>query len=262
MRWRILRTLLHKEALRHLANRGGIVMVLLLLVASMLLSFFGTKSGQPTGGLMPSVQRCYVDYDDNDAAFVAHLRNNVSPELVERVRFRRLANAPTDAEGRIVYAHTAGAIQLRPPERPGSARKVWVWYPGDDDSGMAPYETWFWKESARYERSIQPSEGGVRPSIEEQRSSLAGGLDPRSGIATSLVLFGLFFVCVYLLPSMTCEERERGVLLAQALSPASTAELLAARFIFYPRSAWCWRRPWRRPTTRACCCGRSSGWRW
>jgi hypothetical protein len=29
MRWRILCTLLHKEALRHLANRGGIVLVFL-----------------------------------------------------------------------------------------------------------------------------------------------------------------------------------------------------------------------------------------
>ena len=49
-----------------------------------------------------------------------------------------------------------------------------------------------------------------------------------------LVLFGLFFVCVYLLPSLTCEERERGVLLAQVLSPATTGEILAAKFLFYP----------------------------
>src|SRR5262249_59326406 len=63
---------------------------------------------------------------------------------------------------------------------------------------------------------------------------LKGGLDPRSGIATSLVIFGMFFVCVYLLPSLSCEERERGVLLAQALSPAAPREILAARFLFYP----------------------------
>src|SRR5262249_20491787 len=61
-----------------------------------------------------------------------------------------------------------------------------------------------------------------------------GGLDARSGLTTALVLFGLFFVCVYLLPSLTCEERERGVLLAQALSPASPGEILAAKLLFYP----------------------------
>src|SRR5262249_54894859 len=54
------------------------------------------------------------------------------------------------------------------------------------------------------------------------------------GVATALVLFGLFFVCVYLLPSLACEERERGVLLAQVLSPAAPREILAARFLFYP----------------------------
>jgi hypothetical protein len=49
-----------------------------------------------------------------------------------------------------------------------------------------------------------------------------------------LVLFALFFFCVYLLPALTCEERERGVLLAQALSPASPWEIVAAKLIFYP----------------------------
>ena len=33
---------------------------------------------------------------------------------------------------------------------------------------------------------------------------------------------------------MMCEERRRGILLAQALSPASPAEIMAAKFLFYP----------------------------
>jgi hypothetical protein len=107
---------------------------------------------------------------------------------------------------------------------------------------MAPFELWFWKEALRYTQSRRAAsavESGSAVTeldlgFESERSSLSGGMDPRSGLATSLVLFGLFFVCVYLLPSLTCEERERGVLLAQALSPASTRELLAAKFLFYP----------------------------
>lgn len=65
-------------------------------------------------------------------------------------------------------------------------------------------------------------------------AKMSGGNDVRSVMASSLVLFALFFTCVYLLPSLTCEERERGVLLAQALSPASPSEILAAKFFFYP----------------------------
>src|SRR5438552_16378114 len=49
-----------------------------------------------------------------------------------------------------------------------------------------------------------------------------------------MVVFALYFACVYLLPTLNCEERERGVLLAQALSPASPAEIVTAKFLFYP----------------------------
>jgi enoyl-CoA hydratase/carnithine racemase len=36
---------------------------------------------------------------------------------------------------------------------------------------------------------------------------------------------------------LTCEERERGLLLAQALSPASPGEILAAKSLLYPAVA-------------------------
>jgi hypothetical protein len=119
-----------------------------------------------------------------------------------------------------------------------------LWHPGADGSALAPYAVWFWKVARRFsQRQTADAVGRFSPEarkaipeteIAEYRSELKGGLDPRSGIATSLVMFGLFFVCVYLLPSLSCEERERGVLLAQALSPASPREILAAKFLFYP----------------------------
>jgi hypothetical protein len=243
MRWSILRTLLHKEALRHLANRGGLVLFLLLIVAAMLLSFFGGKEG--AAGLAPGLQLCFVDYHA-DSDFVRHLRGHVPDELRDHLRFRPWNHAPVNDQGQVVYPHNAGAIQLRPAsDGSGTGFKVWVWHPGTDRSALAPFEAWFWKESLHYLQARRPApEPGSAASLaelgadlgpsEEESSSLAGGYDTKSGIATSLVLFGLFFVCVYLLPSLTCEERERGVLLAQALSPASPAELLLARFLFYP----------------------------
>jgi hypothetical protein len=234
MRWHILRTLLHKEVLRHKANRGGIALVLLLVVASMLLSFFGTKDAAG-GGFNPGVQRCYVDYWE-DSPLIAHMRQNVPEDLSPHLRFRPARNAPTAADGTILYAQNTGAIQVRPGSAPGSY-KVWFWHPGADGSALAPFELWFWRTAYHLAeeagRSDSPGAVGV-PRLEVEHSELKGGLDPRSGMATALVLFGLFFVCVYLLPSLTCEERERGVLLAQALSPAAPREILAAKFLFYP----------------------------
>jgi hypothetical protein len=73
------------------------------------------------------------------------------------------------------------------------------------------------------------------PALEmHERAVIGGALDLRAAIATALVLFSLCFTCVYLMPSLTCEERERGLLLAQALSPATAFEILAAKFLFYP----------------------------
>jgi hypothetical protein len=235
MRWYILRTLLHKEVLRHLANRGGIALVLLLVVASMLLSFFGTKDAAG-GGLNPGVQRCYVDYWE-EGPFLAHLQRTVPADLADHVVFRPIRSAPVAASGTILYAQNTGAIQLRPGSAAGDY-KVCFWHPGSDGSALAPFELWFWHEAYRFAeahagRRDSPGQPAV-PHLQAEHSELKGGLDPRSGMATALVLFGLFFVCVYLLPSLTCEERERGVLLAQALSPAAPREILAAKFLFYP----------------------------
>ncbi len=230
MRWYILRTLLYKEVLRHAANRGGIVLVLLLVVAAMLLSFFSPTdavAGGPGGG----VQRCYVDFW-YATPLVQYLRTHIPQDLVGRVRFRPLSRAPVDKAGTILYEQGAGAIQIRPG--PDNGHVIWFWHPGDP-AALAPFEVWFWEAAYRHARE----QGGSRftavvPPLLAQYAALKGGLDPRSGLATALVLFGLFFVCVYLLPSLTCEEHERGVLLAQALSPAAPREILAAKFLFYP----------------------------
>lgn len=244
-RWHILRTLLHKEVLRHLANRGGILLVVLLVVASLLLSLTGGVEQQP-GGFGGGVQRCYIDYEVHDA-WIQHLMDNEAPELASTLRFRHFSRTPRTADGTIVYAQNTAGIQVR--KNPDTSREspqylVWIWHPGSDGSAVAAHEAWFWNQTRLYEsqrtgQALTRLSADVRkaiapPDILVKRSELKGGLDPRSGIATSLVIFGLFFVCVYLLPSLACEERERGVLLAQALSPASPREILAARFLFYP----------------------------
>src|SRR5262245_34888857 len=112
MRWSVLRPLLHKEILRHLANRGGLGLVLLLLVASLLLSLF--RGNQPDqASLAPSVRLCYVDYAEL-SPLVAHLRKNVPAELTDNIQFRPFRRVLTDSTGKMLYPTGTGAIQLRP----------------------------------------------------------------------------------------------------------------------------------------------------
>jgi hypothetical protein len=238
-RWSVLRTLLHKEALRHLANRGGLAFALLLVVAALFLSLFRKSDG---GGdsLAGGVRHCFVDYWD-EGPWLNYLRQNVPPDLRGHIEFRPASEAPTH-DGNILYPAGAGAIQLRPEGQTASGPryKVWIWQPSEA-GGMAAFTEWFWRETQRYDQQRAAVVLGEEeraalalPELEVERSTLHGGLDSRSGIATAFVLFALFFVCVYLLPALTCEEREHGVLLAQALSPASPLEILTAKLLFYP----------------------------
>ncbi len=253
MRWHIVRTLLQKEVLRQTANRGGITLALLLIVAALMMTFFAKEGGQ-AGVLTGGVETCFIDYWQEDD-WVRHLRDNVAPELQRQIKFRHIDQALT-VNDNFCYPPGTGAIQMRTHKTDDGQvfTKVWPWDPNSDGSGLAPYELWFWRESARYfqqragqaqaknDRLSDPSslasaldgKTQVVPGIELDRSHLKGGFDMRLSVTSALVLFALFFSCVYLLPSMMCEERERGVLLAQALSPASALEILAAKFLFYP----------------------------
>ena len=279
MRLYILRALLMKEVHRHLANRGGLALGFLLIVAALLLSVFnpGVGAGGTGGGsLVGGVHRCMIEYAD-ETPFVRDLQENVPADLKPHVIFRK--RPPGDIDGLVTYPPGTGAIQIRTRTANGRpVYKFWIWHPPGDPGAMAPYENWFWRaardalqrQAAERLRSAGLDPGqltspdpetddlwAVRDSfrqLDEQVARLTGGttstplpaieikrdglgakeLDLRSAIATGMVVFALYFACVYLLPTLNCEERERGVLLAQALSPASPAEILTAKFLFYP----------------------------
>jgi hypothetical protein len=277
MRWYILRALLRKEFARHLANRGGIALALLLVAAAVLLSVFAPPESAAAGtGMVGGVHRCFIEFE-SPRALVKHLQENVPPELKAQVVFRQIDK---NAIGSLLPRETGtGSIQVtlrddprEPAAGPGGASKtrpvldVHVWYPEGSPEAMASYEAWFWKETRRglaaQARKANPNVppdpefdpdnwqlfeshahlkeqaaavGVTVPDLQVHRKGLAGKvLDFRAAIATGMVVFALYFACVYLLPTLNCEERERGVLLAQALTPASPAELLTAKFVFYP----------------------------
>ncbi|MGE3803084.1 MAG: ABC transporter permease [Gemmataceae bacterium] len=286
MRFRIIRILWLKEAWRHLADRGAIVLSFLLVGAALLVSIFARDSQEPTQ-LLGAVQLCYLDYWEggpgNRPEWIEHLRRNrptSGPPL--NVRFRHWTQGMRDQNGRLAYQAAAGAIQVRVEGTDAAGRpryRIWVWYPGEDPVVMKPYVDWFWRETVRYFRAksqpveiltelspgfypkessliqVKPEPGtrdksrivywegngtsvfaGMPPPVEMeyQSSMLEGHGDMRTWFITALIFFPLWMFSVYLLPALTCEERERGVLLAQVLSPVRPIEIVAAKFFFYP----------------------------
>lgn len=293
MRFYILRALFLKECHRHVANRGGLALGLLLIAATILLTVFnpmggGEGSGDATSsGIVGGIHHCYIEYPKEDKQYMStlldHLDANTPKEMKPSIKYRALR--PENIESTINYSPGVGSIRLKLVVGNNGRKtlEVRIWHPPGEPEAMAIYENWFFRE-ARYafqaiaEKDIVAAGGAALPSspvstvtddlwaIREsfgrlerdaeaarvalgakappnafvpaifiERQGLGGKvLDFRSAIATGLVVFALYFTCVYLLPTLNCEERERGVLLAQALSPASPAEILAAKFLFYP----------------------------
>jgi hypothetical protein len=277
MRWYILKALLIKEWQRHLANRGGIALAILLVAAAALLSVFAPTEVAAGTGFVGGVHHCFIEFDQQ-TPLIQHLQANTPAELGGQIVFRRLGEGEK-LDGLLVYQPGTGAIQIRQilAHKSPTGRdtiSVYVWHPDGDPLALAPYEAWLWREirralsdQARHSgvqlpadpdfdtqnhwileeahkrfqdqlalaRKSSPGDPPSVPDLQVNRKGLGGKvLDFRAAVATGLVVFSLYFACVYLLPTLNCEERERGVLLAQALSPASPSEILVAKFLFYP----------------------------
>jgi hypothetical protein len=266
MRIRILRALLNKEFHRHLANRGGIALGLLLVAAAVMLSVFnpGNAAGGAGGdgtGFVGGIHRCYLEFDKR-SPLIDHLQQHLEPALSGKVIFRPRSNEAI--KGLVTYEPGTGSIFIRHGRTEPESVSVSIWHPEGDKTAMVPYEAWFFKEARRAVqaeservtgktlpapdfasddlwavresfRTLDDRAGGRLTKFTIERAALgAKPLDVRSAVATGMVVFALYFTCVYLLPTLNCEERERGTLLAQALSPASPVEILTAKFLFYP----------------------------
>jgi hypothetical protein len=273
MRWYILKALLYKEAMRHATNRGGLLLAGLLVTASLVMAALN-PAGEQTGPLIGGIHHCYIDVDDDRDPLIQHLKRQVPAPLEMRILFRSIPSKMKPDEKIVYPAGTGAIQIRKTHGEDGKPGYVfWLWHPAGDRVGMAMYEQWFWRETYRFlhdwaatemrkaggepdkqfllpdlendlwekrlvTEQLEREAANLRtsfPYVEWREDALTGSaLDMRAALATALVMFALFFTCVYLMPSLTCEERERGLLLAQALSPARVREILAAKFLFYP----------------------------
>src|SRR5947208_1469790 len=151
MRWHILRTLLHKEALRHATNRGGLALAGLLVTASLLLAALNPAAEQDKPAtLVGGIHHCLIWYDEQDE-WVTHLEQHRPAGLKSNIVFHNLGGRLALDQHR-QYDPGTGGIELRSmPAADGVPRyRVYVRYPEGDRAGMAVYENWFWKESYRF----------------------------------------------------------------------------------------------------------------
>jgi len=226
----IVRALLYKEALRYRYNWGLFVVVGGLLMLAGLVSIGSRVRPLAAGQAAAEVDRCVVyasDASPDGAAWVAHLRSHPPspPHQVEFADRRPVRDGapPALRPGTV-------AIELIAPPR-GDTARAWqarYWHPAEPSAAILPYRDWLARETRRFLRAEPPFE-------EETRVVVASSAPPdRSAtMITALAVFALYLPAFTLYVASTGDEREKRLLLALLLTPATAARVVAAKAIFY-----------------------------
>lgn len=225
MRRHIILTLIRKEALRYRYNLGLVAMVAGILVLSLLISISARMELLP-GQAGMTVDTCFIFYpqNENGEKWVGYLKQHPPADDELDVRYRV---GPT-GRMRPKIQPGAMAIELIPPPRVDDAWNVRYWYLKDAPQGILPYRDWL--------ASATKDFLGIRPKFAEETRTTIADIDRSDQIplvVTALVLFSLYLVSFNLYATSTGEEREKRVLLALMLTPASPAEIFAAKVVFY-----------------------------
>lgn len=234
LRWRIVRTLLYKEALRYRYNWGLLVMVVALLALAGLISV-SARMGKLPGQDSQEVPSCVVYYDQDDSRireYGAYL-GQVEPPTGGAVRLRPVPakemRKPLADDLRLPVKSMA--VMVAPTDREPGRWTVRFLYSGDP-AGTILYHDWFMKHAYQFLNDrpvIQEHSRKVKP--EEDRS------DAVPIVITALTIFALYLLSFNLFLTSTGEERDKRVMLGLLLTPATATEVVAAKAIFYGASS-------------------------
>jgi hypothetical protein len=225
-RFYILKALIYKELLRYRYNWGLLVLVFAVVLLSGLVSI-GARMDNPLQTQDSSVNKCYVLHP-RGSDWAAFLRRD-PPKGVEFATEERRA-VDLLAENTLV-------IELIPPKGESSQsdeEAVWTvknWTHEPTPPGVAVYRDWFVRESRRFLDS--------RPRLEEISETVTSSESSSRVpvIVTALAVFALYLISFNLYITSTGEEREKRLLLAVLLTPATPTEMILAKAIFYSLSS-------------------------
>lgn len=229
-RWYVIRALVRKEMLRYRYNWGLLVVVFALLALSALVALSSRYKGLPgVGG--DEIRACKIFYSPAEIDWAQRLRAS-PPDFRCNITFHQV-NAPVDRAGPAL-APGEVAIELGTTRGDSAAAeptpKIRYWHPDDSSPGMVRIRDWA--------RGVSDDFWGARPAIREEARRGEGR--PGSStverlplIVAALAIFALYLLSFNLFITSTGEEREKRVLLGLLLSPASPAEVLIAKAIFY-----------------------------
>jgi hypothetical protein len=249
VRWRILKTLLWKEALRFRYNLGLLVVIGSILALSALVSVSARMGQLP--GQQKKLEKCWIIYDEQDADLKAWadylVQQRTDPgfpldvDLIEAVsdkRFRIPTEKPVGSRSDLQLPYQALTIELtKLPPQVGLRYRAHYWYPEKREADIFWYHRWcdthsrWWLQKQLFlSQHFHGLSSDYDPAALGRQFNVVDNL---SKIVTALVIFAFYLLSFNIYITSTAEEREKRALLAVMLTPARPLEVILAKVLFY-----------------------------
>lgn len=226
------RVLYAKEWARLKRNPAALMAVGLLILMAFLITI---ESGASARAAQIANWPCLVMYNTEDD-FIRHLKANRNPGLA--VKFLHQAESleiHQPSYGRIVSC----AVEIFDVEESSSrpSRRIVLRHGDGDMSRINGLSRWVLSSLAAFHSGLN-IEQGMLPLPNHQPPRTRTNLDLSSSkskaMVSAMLLFSTqFFICCALFISFTSHEKERGILQALALTPASPRMILLVKIAFH-----------------------------
>ncbi len=229
----MLRVLWCKEWLRLRKQPTALLLLGLLTAVSILIATGGPQLTR--SGVEAKLPTCWLVYD-SDNAWVTYLKERIPTH--PPIKMVAAADMPRRGNG---YVYPSGDCGMELYTADKKHPRLVFRYPGTQPNLFFPYTQWFWGETVAFIGETPAFHQVVVP-MGRSSPQAPGDVLKQTALSDlmtiemvgSLLLYGVqFFCCAYLLISLTSQERERGTMLALALTPASTLEILLAKCLFH-----------------------------
>lgn len=239
IRTHMLGILIDREFRRLKKNPSAILLIGLLSAVALLLATSDPVSKEKAATPAPVFWMTY----DEDSPWIEHLLANVPQELrIETARVDKVKGADRFGVDRpLAYPAGHHGIEIRDSAAgDGGEISITGRFSGDDPAVLQPFWNWFWPtvaefhtEGVSFDRQLVQRRSARGQASNPLAKASVADLITAELVGTVLLLIVQFFSCCHLQVAFTSQDRERGTLTALALSPATTAEILTAKYIFH-----------------------------
>jgi ABC-type transport system involved in cytochrome c biogenesis permease component len=216
---------------------------LLAAVAILISTSEPSTMGGKKSGTADEIVSVWIVYDNEFRDIIRDLDRNKLPSSLQ-IRVVPRDRVPTNHKGELQIPTGESFVELihaNVPDTPGATGLVVSsHYIGKKDS-LDTFFEWFWPNLTWSVSNYDIALGQSWAEIKTARPAPPKSLEETSVaefvkaelIGTVLLLIVQFFCCCHMLVSFTSQDRERGTLQSLVLSPASTAEIMTAKYIFH-----------------------------